>query len=500
MEPPAYALPGDALPGYRPSLSFHGVALVKTEFLTPYHYNSHNRGWKPVVLEINSTQLNIYSLQVEKQLEDLICALYSQNNLLNDLCQNMTNDRRARRLSVDSQTAGFQLSDELDLFSGDAYGGEFAPDSFRSSTSAKLKHRLHKNKLERALSKTLPQLHEHVTNNRMLFEPVKNGAEYETFTARYRGPLVNSYTLSDAKFGEAPSLNQLILAMFKEDLLLALQQNVSTLVKYKNVLRLRIECQQILLQFWLFYGMVQWFRNLSIGRDLSLPLESRAITKLKSIPSRYSSRNNALLAATAAAASYSTEQDEEEDQNMFGNTEICFNDPFSTTEKVAVPPSINNCCYNPCNSVVSEDESVFSERRGSVTSNNTSIGSPPPTSVKMADTCNRYTVSINGHKLVSFDRFYSTLEKQYISNCIPDLNSYDKWSGSSLTLSNYHLYLTTQQVEGLSKKKLDLLITSTNLNSFFSKRKKNPRAALELGECRLFLIHENGLVSVATTT
>lgn len=496
MEPPSYALPGDSLPGYLSSLDFFGVALLKTEFLTPYHYNSHKRGWKPVVLELNSTQLNVYALRVDKRLEDLICALFSQNNLLDDLCQNMTNDRKAKHLSMDDQSASSLLFDELDLFSGDAYGGDFVHDSFRSSTSAKLKSRLHKNKLERALSKTLPLLHQHVANNRMLFEPLKNGAAYEAFAVQYRGPLVHSYTLSNAKLGEAPSLNQLILALYKEDLL-SQQQNVSTLVKYKNVLRLRIECQQVLLQFWLFHGMVQWFRNLSIGRDLSLPLESRAVTKLKSIPSRYSGRNNALLAATAAAASYSLGSEESGDENMFANTEICFNDPFPSEEKVAAPPSFNNCCYNPSNSVVSEEESVFSDRRGSVASNNTSIGSPEPVSVNKTDSCNRYAININGHRLVSFDRVYSTPEKQYISNCIPDLNSYDKWSGSRLTLSNFQQYLTTQQVEQLAKNKLDLLISHTHLTCYLGKRKKGLNSGLDLGECRLFLIHENGLVSVA---
>ena len=72
----------------------------------------------------------------------------------------------------------------------------------------------------------------------------------------------------------------------------------------------------------------------------------------------------------------------------------------------------------------SENSSVFdNERRGSIVSTTTSI---EPVDY----------VTINNYKFYSQEYTFTTVEKQYISNCIPDLNSFDKWNGKLITVSN----------------------------------------------------------------
>lgn len=445
-ELPAYTKAQDALPTYEPSLQLYGLALLKTEFLTPYHYNTGKRTWRPVVLELNSTQLNMYQLNVSSGLEQLVMALFHHQNQLLELALNVKNDHKPDELLVMEQF------DEL--FAGDAYGGDVPQDVFSMTKSEKLRYKLTQKRHARAISNIAAYSHD-IADNHMLFEPVTSAVAFTKFKAAYCGAIVHSYTLDNINVGEAPSLNHLISALYKED---KHPTNASTLVKYKNCLRLRIECKQVLLQLWSFYAMVQWYRNLNIGCDLCKPVDSRNITKLKSIPSRYSSRNNALLAATAAAASYLPHP----------------SPPEPETDWIRMAPDKLDC--------VSHTLSLFS-RRGSVGSQDSSIHLVSIPS---------HTVTINKQKLVLYESYYTTIEKQYISNCIPNLNSFDRWSGRDLTLLAFNLYAPTT-VKPLAAGDDIFISCDALLDSVHAVQRKR---AQRLGECRRFLIHENGLVSV----
>lgn len=469
---PGYAASDERLPRYRPSLEYFGLSLIKTEFSSPYHYNNGNRSWRPVVLEINSTQLNIYELKVDKKVQELILALYNDANQLNDVMQIIQNKK----------ISAYDV-DKLDDIWNDAYEGEL--HDLKQSTSSRWKNLWHKTKYDKVLTKSISQYYDLIRDNRILFEPTQSKDEYHMFRAKFQGNRIASYTLSDISVGEAPSLNHMLSSIYKEDKSHINKHNISTLVKYKNTLRIRIELKQMLFQFWSFYGMVHWFRNLTVGKDLSSPLESRLLTKLKSIPSR-NSRNNNLLAATEAAATLGMASDDDVDIT-------CINDPFSSD-----PPKQmiqNMCCCNTLGnastqSMCSNDsESLFSnERRESVVSTATDISSRGISSCK-------YNKQVNKYNLLSYDMvFATTVEKQYISNCIPDLNSFDKWCDSDVTVSNYSRFLTSEQ---LSASAADCFISSSTLDKAswgISKMLKKQHS--QSNSCKKFVIHLKGLVSV----
>lgn len=449
--------------------------MIKTEFLSPYHYNSGSRSWKPVLLEINSTQLNIYELKVEKKVQGLIIALYNDANQLNDIVENLQNEKPHH-----------ETDSEEDCLGDDAYGGSV--DNMKQSTSNKWKSHWQKVKYQKALNKDLSQYHGMFKENKMLFEPTESLEEYDSFKTRYQGKCVASYTLNGVNVGEAPSLNHLISSMYKEDKSQINLQNYSTLVKYKNTLRVRIELKQMLFQFWSFYGMLHWYRNLKIGSDLSFPIETRTLTKLKSIPNRRNNQNNSLLAATEAAASFGRGTD-----NSYDEFVTCFNDPFSSDppkQQIHTTCSCNQS-ISPASICSNQRDSVFSRRRESVASTSTGVSN---TSLS----CCKYYKTINSFKFVSYDMVYATsAEKQYISNCIPDLNSFDKWDGHQLTLSNYIKYLDNEQMENPIN---NLLISIPALagSGLDLKKNKDLRQFSDppTNSCRNFYIHQSGLVSV----
>lgn len=464
---PIYTAPSEPLPQYEPSLEYFGLSLIKTEFSSPYHYNNGNRSWRPALLEINSTQLNIYDLKVEKKVLELIVALYNDSNQLNDVMQIVQNEK----MNNDGD-------DDLDEMWNDAYQGEV--DDLKQSTSTKWKSLWHKSKYSKVLNKSISQYYDLIKENRMLFEPTRSATEYSIFKTKFQGNQIASYTLNNMYVGEAPSLNHLVSSMYKEDKSHINKHNISTLVKYKNTLRVRIELKQMLLQFWSFYGMLHWFRALSIAKDLSSPLENRSVTKLKSIPSR-NSRNNNLLAATEAAAMLGMAS---EDHDL-----TYFTDPFNSHSPKHI--ILENSDYADVSTVSlgsNTPYSVFSnERRESVGSTSTDISTIPN---------NRYNKNINKFSLVSYDKvFATTVEKQYISNCIPDLNSFDKWCGSDVTVSNYKQYLSPSQQNASSK---NIFISSSALDNAswgISKvLKKQPQQA----NCsKNFVIDLKRLVSLA---
>lgn len=405
---PDYSRPNDSLPSYSPTLTYNGISLMKTEFISPYHANS-SRNWQPVYLQLNSTQLKIYKIS-DKNLAKLIMLLYFENNGLTKLMKQVNSGR------VDM--------DEND----DAYQ--------ETMMSLNLKSKFTFNQ-EKNLTKLLGKYYHLIKNNQCLFEPGFSN------DFKYRGELLHCYTLSNLSLGEAPSLNHLISAIYKED---QSHYNLANLVKYKNVIRVRIEMQQILLQFWSFSAMINWYRNLLMGKDLSMPLENRLVSRIKSIPSRYSRRNNELLAATAAAALYNDTHQE----------------ILRIQENLANIPAEKD----------SDSDSVFT-RRGSVSTYASTIE-------------DLSEISISGYKFFSCENHLTTLEKQYISNCIPDLNSYDSWCGKVLTISNYQEFLPRKMLSN------DIFINYSSLPKLITNYKQQGRA----GKCRQFLIHKAGLVSL----
>ena len=143
------------------------------------------------------------------------------------------------------------------------------------------------------------------------------------------------------------------------------------------------------------------------------------------------------------------------------------------------------------------NESIFdNERRPSVATTTNSL----VLSINVAKN-NAYVISINNLKFVSYEKFYTVLEKQYISNCIPDLNSYDRWNGKDLTLSNYKYFVGKGSTVGKGKKKgifipyndfIDHTSSYEKKRIFSGNHIKNQR----IGSCHSFRIYQMGLVGV----
>lgn len=420
--------PYDEIPGYSASLSFYGLALLKHEFDTPWQ-SSHGP-LKPVVLELNSNQLNIYEF-ADKAISPLVEALFMHQNYDDAVHEQVASDY---------------------LFDGDAYGdsGDTGPTVF-----SKLKRKMATRKTDRRLAQLVN--HPELAENGLLLEPTGDIAAYNSFSKSYRGRLMHSFTLQNLQVGEAPSVN---LAHYKEE-----QVSNMALLAYRNALRLRVEHRQILLHLWSFHGMVHWFRNLCIGRDLGSLLDNRVVSKLKSIPRNFSASNNALLAAAALEAL-----------------------SFPQGQKITLNPDLCACGrrYGDQDSIassVSTRNSLSSGPQSTCTSTCTSV-----------DTWN-LGVEIAGVRITCHEDHFTPVEKQYISSCIPTLNSYDKWVGAQLTLSNYTYLLPKNDAHNVNENGR-VFISQSTFGTMVKNYSKRSHALEASNKCMEFHVEEKGLVSV----
>lgn len=320
------------------------------------------------------------------------------------------------------------------FFDGDAYGDDAG--TLSPGVVTKMRKRYIDKKIQRRLL-TLPDEFAH---NDLLLEPTADRTRYLRFAAKYRGRLMHSFTLQNLAVGEAPST----LRKYKEDM----QQSCSyTDLHYRNVLRLRVEHIQALLHLWSFHGMVHWFRNLRIGSDLATLLDARKLGALKSIPRNFSVSNNALLQLAAREALLSQDVDK-------------------------LPRDAESECLSLCCSSIGLH----------------SLGTG---CTSIYDECvDKTSVDVFGARLVCLENYYTPVEKQYISNCIPVLNSFDKWAGARMTLSNSPFFAP----KNTHSEKLYI-----SPLTFVGKAKKSMRLApsAHLLECREFHVDELGLVSIA---
>lgn len=348
MNPPAY----EDKPSYSPSLEFYGLALYKIERATPW--SSDHSSLQPVVLELNSNQLRIYKLKADNSMYATIRALYKFQN----------------------RCDGKNCGEEWDSNESDC-------DKSSENTDNGFLHKMKKNVSKaREMSIIKSGLLSELSLNKFLMEPTDSYEQYATFAAKFRGPIIRSFTLLNLAVGRAP-----FTTLLRKDRMLDVKK--MCLLDERNVLRLRIEHMQILLHIWSFHGMVQWFRNLVIGRDLSLLIDSRKVLNLRSLSS---------------LARYEIE----------------------TTVPIDDQKRASTSRLGSISSDSISDLSLFSS-----SSSNTS-----DTKVSEAN-----TVDILGQKVQSLENFYIKPEKKYIAHCIPKLKPYDKWLGHKMALSNLDLLL-----------------------------------------------------------
>lgn len=428
----------DEIPSYSASLEYCGLALLKTEFETPWKYRPSLL--KPVVVELNSNQLRFYELRADRSVISAVEALYFH--------QNYEDETLEKPVDAVGPVAPY-------LFDGDAYGDDELGGQLPSVVSKLKKHYTDK-KVEKTLKKGLPA---EVLNNGLLFEPTADAAVYREFAQKYRGNLVRCFTLLNLAIGEAPSIN---LQNYKEDMLKP-RAHVATLLRYRNTLRLRVEYVQLLLHFWSFKGMVHWYRNLMIGRDLATLLDTRVLARFKTIPRNFTTRNNALLEAAANEAM------SEEHSNMMKQRASV------TSLGSYLDRSSENMSRFSMESMLTDASSIDSD-----------------------DLFLRVTTDVYGKKVVCYENMYTPAEKQYISNCIPTLNSFHKWSGKMMTLSNYKHFSPKNDMYNINDNG-KLFISCATFGSLVKGHLKSfeKSQATLTNECKDFYVDDTGLVSIA---
>lgn len=397
-------------------------------------WNNHSGQLRPVVVELNSNQLRLYRLDAPKPVISALRALFVHQNYA---------DKEARAPAEPPRDY---------MFDGDAYGDDGGADP-AGGVLAKLKKHILTSKVRKRLRGPMPAA---LLDNGLLLEPTADAAEYARFAVQYRGLLVRCYTLLNLMVGEAPSVN---LRNYKEDG--AGHGSEFALLNYRNVLRLRVEFSQLLLHFWSFHGMVHWYRRLCIGRDLALVLDARSVVPLKSIPRNYSARNNAFFAphhdgARKRRASLDAD---------FSDSETCTTSSGATSSAASTSSGANT-----------------SSAASSVCSH----------------TLLPLHVTVYGHRIVCYEDLYLPLEKQYISNCIAVLNSFDKWVGRKVTISNFRRMLPKNDAhnvnEGDGTKVFISLHTFNALARTYAK--SAPPDSSAISQCKEYFVEPQGLVSV----
>lgn len=205
----------EELPAYSPAVFKFGICLRKQEFISPYDLSS-NRSWQTVAIELNSTQINVYSVsgQLEKN-------LWRQNSVSLEELNVKTNDLN----SVHCYSSLVTNTRDVELFKICERSGMFDHGLFD---------------LERI-------------NDFSQSPPNKSG----------KHKLIRSYSLQHAKFGLA-----------------------NDYTKKPNVLRLRLENEQVLFHFSSTKELIDWHLAISIGKDVSLDISDREIPKYRTVPRR----------------------------------------------------------------------------------------------------------------------------------------------------------------------------------------------------------------------
>lgn len=437
IQTPPYEPPLDQIPPYSSAISYYGTALLKTEFDTPYAASTC-LGMHPVILELNSNQLKIFEF-ADKSVCSSIEALFTHQNYFENSLK---------------PEPRFPEADYL--MDGDAYLDD-APELGKSFMT-KIKSKLSNHKTQKKLNELVLRQSEFI-NNGMLLEPTDDAEVYLKFAQKYRGKLLHSLTLQNLQIGEAPSTSSSTYRGVQPC------QNCSSVIKYRNSLRLRVEYRQILLHMWSFYAMVHWYRNLSIGKDLTWSLDTRTVSRIKSIPRHFTAFNNAMLSAVANEAL------------------LPLNREPQRTKLVSSHHDDHSFCS-------SEFCSVMSESRGSVSTAASEV------SDKLSDTGHLVSV-ISGLKIECNEDYYKPSEKQYISNCIPLLNSYDKWTGTKLTILNVEYMLPQNDSHNKSNKDMVFIlpVCFEGLVKSYSKQFRNQQIKMT-NKCREFFVDNRGLVSI----
>lgn len=205
------AHPSDDLPSYTPAAYKIGIVARKIEWVSPFQPAS-SRSWKNVIIELNSTQVNIY--RIPSHLESYImsfCRLEEQN------CE-------PKVLHKDLLTSQFTTPKDISFFSLCVQLGILAKTRGKDEAQ---------------------------------------GSASKFAKPDFQLRLLRSYSLLHAKVGLASDYS-----------------------KKPNVLRLRLENEQLLLHFFLTRDLIEWHLGLSVGQDVAADILEREAPKYRTVPRR----------------------------------------------------------------------------------------------------------------------------------------------------------------------------------------------------------------------
>lgn len=218
----------DKLPRYSPAVYKVGAVARKVEWISPFQPAS-SRSWCNVIIELNSTQVNIY--RIPSHLESFV--LQSSRHDDGKILSNVEVSELFQSSFTTNKDKHFH-----NLFS---QFGILVPSHERSVQ-------------EKNLSASFD--HDYPASK----------AKFET-----QGLLIRSYSLLHAKIGLATDY-----------------------CKKPNVLRLRLENEQILLHFSLAKDLIEWHLGICIGQDVAADISEREVSRYRTVPRRRRGQSSAL--------------------------------------------------------------------------------------------------------------------------------------------------------------------------------------------------------------
>ncbi|CAK7903164.1 hypothetical protein CAAN1_16S00870 [[Candida] anglica] len=227
IETSASSFQSETLPDYTPTIYKIGMVSRKCEWLSPYE-PSTTRSWRNMVMELNSTQLNFYSIP---------------SNLEAHLSHFRGSGSQGEVPYTDMDNFNSTLTDNEDIeFYKMCQRVGIIPSDGTDNASNQSGSNIRRNSSSTSISSR-----GNIKNNKFL---------------------VRTYTLQHARIGLATDYK-----------------------KRSNVLRIRVESEQILIDFGVTKTLIDWNLALGIGKDVSLDISERELPRYRTVPRRRRNRN-----------------------------------------------------------------------------------------------------------------------------------------------------------------------------------------------------------------
>lgn len=303
------------LPKYSPTKYRLAVVMVKFErsqlndLVTDselFAFSINQNKWRPAIVELNSTQLNLYELNLSDFELDEISFL-SESSLIRDMRQEKQFyylDESFQKSFYDSSFPSFQGVDVFESINFDdgivplGTGSQYCANYNRHhgyQEKLRLKQKLEKKK-SNLIFKNFSFNHSSSSTDIPGRQDISNLHNYNILKAVVRNPtlylndskLIKSFSLQHGKLGLANDCyfntkdQTLVSSVFGRYHSPVSDGGAST----NNVLRLRLEAFQFVLNFKYLNELILWYNSLVIGMDVALDLLIRELPKFNNIPTR----------------------------------------------------------------------------------------------------------------------------------------------------------------------------------------------------------------------